>query len=322
VPPQPLLVIVGPTASGKTEVLERLAGHLTRLEMPAAPRLEAVAADAMQVYRGMDIGTAKPVRSKVPYHGIDLVDPSESFSVARYQPVALEAVADIVSRGRLPVVVGGTGLYVRAIVDGLDFAPGEPEGGLRRELYAQAEEQGPEALYERLRRQDPVAAKKIGPGNLRRVIRALEWLAAGERPSDRLEAFGERPVRDNIWMVGLDVDRKELRERIAERVEEMLTAGLAAEVRRLWDAGRLGPTARQGIGYKEFVDHFLGRLTWEDAVERIVVRTRQYAKRQITWFGRDERVEWIDGTDPEAAARGLERGLVERGWVGAGMMDD
>jgi tRNA dimethylallyltransferase len=319
---RPILVVVGPTASGKTEVVERLGQHLSRVDMPHRPRMEAVAADAMQVYRGMDIGTAKPRGGTVTYHCVDIVEPTETYSVARYQATALAAVEDIANRGLLPVVVGGSGLYVRAVVDGLEFAPGAPEGEARGRLLALAESAGPDVLYERLMTEDPKAARKIHPGNVRRVIRALEWLESGRRPSERHAAFGQRPDLDNVWMVGMSVPRKELTERIAERVEDMLADGLAAEARKLWDADKLGPTARQAIGYKEFVDHFQGRVTWEDAVERIVTRTRQYAKRQITWFGRDDRVEWVAGEDPEAVAAHLIRGLVARGWVPSGMDDD
>lgn len=298
-------MIVGATASGKTEVVERLCAHIP---------LEAIAADSMQVYRGMDIGTAKPPPSPVRYHCIDLVDPTESFSVARYQPAALSAVAAIRGRGALPVLVGGTGLYVRAVTDEFSFPPGEPEGELREALFEQAEREGVAVLYDRLLEEDPKAAKKISSTNVRRIVRALEWLEADDLPSTRHERFQERPVRQDVWTVGLSLSRRLLKERIALRVDTMVQAGLAAEVRALWESDSLGSTAIQAIGYKELVDYFKARVSWENAVQRIVIRTRQYAKRQITWFGRDDRVTWFDATDPGVVADHIAAEVSRRGW--------
>lgn len=302
---RPLLAVVGPTASGKTRLVELLAER-----MP----IEAVAADAMQVYAGMDIGTAKPDRDgPVRYHCIDLVEPSEVFSVVRYQRAASDALGDIRSRGLLPVLVGGTGLYVRAVVDEMGFAAGEPSSEVRGRLLREAENFGVRSLYDRLVTRDPKAAAKIHPGNLRRIIRALEWLESGDVPSERHARFQERPERPGIAMFGLEVDRRELARRIETRVREMLDSGLAAEVRALYQGGRLGPTAVQAIGYKEIVEYLRGRMSWEKAVETTIVRTRQYAKRQLTWFGRDKRVSWVDGRDLPGAADHIAAECARRG---------
>jgi tRNA dimethylallyltransferase len=306
----PLLVVAGPTASGKTALVELVAAR--------GVALDAVAADAMQVYRGMDIGTAKPPREgPVKYHCIDLVEPTERFSAGRYALAATEAIAEIGRRERLPVMVGGTGLYIKAVVDGLRPLSRASGGNhVRERLEARAEREGPAALYAELVAADPLAAKKIPATNARRVIRALEWLAEGARPSELHEAFGSRPDRPDVWMVALSVDRERLRDRAQARVREMLDAGLLEEVRGLHDCARLGPTAGQAIGYKELVEHLEGALSWEDAVSKVVARTRQYAKRQITWFGRDPRVEWLDGGDLAACADRVVEGLRARGWIG------
>lgn len=305
----PLLVVAGPTASGKTRLVELVAGR--------GVALEAVAADAMQVYRGMCIGTAKPARGgPVRYHCVDLVEPSERFSAGQYARVASEAIADIRRRGSLPVMVGGTGLYIKAVVDGLSPLSRPIDGGLRKRLEDRAGREGPGALYAELVAADPRAADKIPPTNARRVIRALEWLAQGERPSDLHEAFGSRPERADVWIVALSVDRERLRARVEARVQEMLGAGLFEEVRGLHEAAGLGPTATQAIGYKELIEHLAGAVSWEEAVAKVVARTRQYAKRQITWFGRDPRVEWLDAEDLTACVDQVVDGLRARGWIG------
>lgn len=304
------MVVAGPTASGKTRLVELVAAR--------GVALEAVAADAMQVYREMDIGTAKPPRDgMVRYHCVDLVEPGESFSAGRYARAATEAIADIRRRGRFPVMVGGTGLYIKAVIDGLSAAPSAATSELRERLRARAAQGGVGALYSELVAADPRAAEKIPPTNERRVIRALEWLAQGKMPSELHEAFGSRPERPDVWMVALSVDRDRLRSRAEARVHEMLKAGLLQEVQGLYESGKLGPTASQAIGYKELVEYLEGSLSWEDAVAKVVTRTRQYARRQITWFGRDARVEWLDADDLSACADQVVDGLRARGWIGS-----
>ncbi len=292
--PGPVLAVVGPTASGKTG-----------LALDVAERLDAeiVSADAMLVYRGMDIGTAKPSpaeRARVPHHLVDVVDPSEEFSVARFQPLARAAVADVLARGRVPLLVGGSGLYFHAVVDDFAFPPTDPS--VRARLEAEAGRTGPAALYARLAAADPAAASRIQPGNLRRTVRALEVIELTGRPFSSFRAAMDAPVsRYELTVVGLDPGREALRRRVAERVAAMVEAGLVAEVRRL-AATPLSRTARQALGYKELLDAFEQGGQVEAAVQQIVARTRAYARRQLAWFRRDPRIRWGTlGPGPERA---------------------
>jgi tRNA dimethylallyltransferase len=282
--PGPVLALVGPTASGKTA-----------LALELAPRLgaEVVSADAMLVYRGMDIGTAKPTpreRARVPHHLVDLVDPAEEFSVARFQPLARAAVADILGRGRVPLLVGGSGLYFHAVVDEFVFPP--TDDAVRARLEAETAAAGLPAMYRRLADADPPAAARIQPGNLRRVVRALEVMELTGRPFSSFRAAMDAPVsRYRLTAVGLDPGAEALRARVAERVAAMAAAGLVDEVRRL--AGLpLSRTARQAIGYKELLDAMERGTPAEEALEAVVRRTRAYARHQLAWFRRDPRVRW------------------------------
>ncbi|HYY79442.1 MAG TPA: tRNA (adenosine(37)-N6)-dimethylallyltransferase MiaA [Actinomycetes bacterium] len=291
--PGPVVALVGPTAAGKTA-----------LAMELAPRIgaEIVSADAMLVYRGMDIGTAKPApaeRARVRHHLVDLVDPAEEFSVARFQPLARDAIADILGRGRLPLLVGGSGLYFHAVVDDFVFPPTDP--AVRARLEAEAAAAGLPALYERLGRADPAAAARIQPGNLRRIVRALEVGELTGRPFSSFRGAMDRPVsRYRLAVLGLDPGAERLRAAVAERVRAMAAAGLVEEVRRL--GGRpLSRTARQALGYKELLDAFDQGTPVEQALEAVVARTRAYARRQLAWFRRDHRVRW--GTLPPGPDR-------------------
>jgi tRNA dimethylallyltransferase len=286
--PGPVLAVVGPTASGKTA-----------LALELAPRLgaEIISADAMLVYRGMDIGTAKPSPAElaaVPHHLIDVADPSEEFSVARFQPLARAAIDDVLARGRVPLLVGGSGLYFHAVVDEFAFPPTDPE--VRARLEAEADETGLDAMYARVAAADPEAATRIQPQNLRRIVRALEVMElTGRRFSDERAAMDDPVSRYELTVVGLDPGAEALRERVATRVEAMVAAGLIDEVRGL--AGRaLSRTARQALGYKELLDAFeRGAETGapiQDALEQVVRRTRAYARRQLAWFRRDRRIRW------------------------------
>jgi tRNA dimethylallyltransferase len=277
---------VGPTAAGKTEVALEVAERLDA---------EVVSADAMLVYRGMDIGTAKPTpeeRARVPHHLVDLVDPGEEFSVARFQPLARAVIADVLGRGRVPLLVGGSGLYFHAVVDEFVFPPTDP--AVRARLEAEAAEAGRAELYRRLAAADPPAAARIQPGNLRRTVRALEVMELTGRPFSSFRAAMDDPVsRYQLTVLGLDPGPELLRARVAERVTAMAEAGLVQEVRRL--AGRpLSRSARQALGYKELLEHLAGRSTLEAAVAATVTRTRQFAVRQERWFRRDPRVRWYD----------------------------
>jgi tRNA dimethylallyltransferase len=297
--PGPVLAVVGPTAAGKTE-----------LALAVAERLgaEVVSADAMLVYRGMDIGTAKPTpeeRARVAHHLVDLVEPGEEFSVARFQPLARAAIADVLGRGRVPLLVGGSGLYLHAVVDEFVFPP--TDQAVRARLEAEAAEAGLPELYARLAAADPAAAARIQPGNLRRTVRALEVMELTGRPFSSFRAAMDDPVsRYRLTVVGLDPGAALLRARVAERVEAMAKAGLVDEVRRL--AGRpLSRTARQALGYKELLDAMEEGTPPAEALEAVVRRTRAYARRQLAWFRRDPRVRWSTlPPGPERIAWALE----------------
>jgi tRNA dimethylallyltransferase len=282
--PGPVLALVGPTAAGKTELALELADRLGA---------EVVSADAMLVYRGMDIGTAKPTpaeRARVPHHLVDLVDPGEEFSVARFQPLARAAIAEVLDRGRLPLLVGGSGLYFHSVVDDFVFPPTDP--AVRARLEAEAAQVGLPAMYGRLAVADPPAATRIQPGNLRRTVRALEVIELTGRPFSSFRAAMDAPVsRYRLTVLGLDSGAELLRARVAERVAAMAAAGLVDEVRRLADRP-LSRTARQALGYKELLDAIEQGTPVPDALDAVVRRTRAYARRQLAWFRRDPRVRW------------------------------
>ena len=282
---KPSVVLVGPTASGKSDVAMHAALQVGGVHI--------VAADAMQVYRGMDIGTAKPTmadRAAVPHHGLDLADASERYTVARYVEDIAEARNRIEAAGARELVVGGTGLYVTAIVDGLTM-PGEwPE--IRSELESDPDTA---ALFARLSALDPAATAKMEPNNRRRIIRALEVCLGSGRPfssfGDGVAAFAET----STVQIGIKWQRDVLRARIAERVGRMVTAGLFDEVRNLMDAPEpMSPTAQQGLGYKECIEAIEGRWSMDEAVDAIVLRTQQFAVRQERWYRRDPRIRWVE----------------------------
>jgi tRNA dimethylallyltransferase len=293
--PGPVLALVGPTAAGKTALA---------LELAPALDAEIVSADAMLVYRGMDIGTAKPSAeelARVPHHLVDVIDPGEEFSVARFQPMARAAIADVLARGRTPLLVGGSGLYFHAVVDEFVFPPTQEV--VRRRLEAEAQVVGLPALYQRLLAQDPEAAARVQPANLRRIVRALEVMELTGRRFSSFRGAMDAPVsRYRLRVLGLDPGQELLRERVAQRVAAMAEAGLVDEVRRL--AGRpLSRTARQALGYKELLDALQAGTSLDAALDEVVARTRSYARRQLAWFRRDPRVRW--GTlppGPELAA--------------------
>jgi tRNA dimethylallyltransferase len=300
---EPLLAVVGPTASGKTEAA---------LELAASLGAEIVSVDSMLVYRGMDVGTAKPTlaeRARVPHHLIDVADPEERFSVARYQSLALEAVEEIRRRGRRVLLAGGSGLYYRAVVDRLEFPGTDP--GTRAELEAEARVAGGPRLYARLGALDPPAASKIEPANVRRTVRALEVAAITGRPfsafSDAWDAYPE----GRVVAAGIELDGEALDRRVRERVRRMIDRGFVEEVRGLLDRG-LGRwlTASQAIGYLEIARHLEGLVSIDEAVAGTVKRTKALARRQTAWFRRDPRIRWFAAgpAGPEGAA-GLARDL-------------
>lgn len=287
-----MLVIVGATAVGKSRAAFCLAQFLDT---------EIITADSMQIYKGMDIGTDKPKqgeREAVRHHLVDEVDVSKEYSVATYQKRARSIISDINEQDKLPILVGGTGLYVRAVIDRLIFPPRTALSQLREELASESEAAG--SLFEELQRIDPEAAEKIGPGNTRRVIRALEVIKVTGKPFSSFQ--GEWPKRDSIYdllFFGLTLPREELFRRIEERVEGMLSAGLLEETKALLRGGRLSLTAKQALGYRQIVEYLEGKRNWEETVALIKTKTRQYAKRQLTWFRADPRIVWIDLTQDE-----------------------
>lgn len=285
---KPLLVLGGPTASGKTALSIALAQGLGG---------EIISADSMQLYRGMDIATAKPTpeeRAGVPHHLLDILDPGQSFSVAEYARHARQAIAEIHSRGALPILVGGTGLYISAIVDNLQFTPAQGDPDLRQELEEMAREKGNQHLHQLLEEVDPQAAEKIHPNNLGRVIRALEvYQLTGKTMTQMVEDSRAVPSPYRTCVIALDFqDREALYRRINLRVGQMLDRGLEAEARQLLEAG-LSLTAAQAIGYKELRPYLLGEESLEEAAERIRQESRHYAKRQLTWFRKVTGVQWL-----------------------------
>jgi tRNA dimethylallyltransferase len=287
-----VLAIVGSTASGKTSLAEELAVRLGG---------EVVSADSMQVYRGMDIGTAKPpvAQRRVAHWCLDLVEPGTPFSAALYQREARAAIADIAARRALPIVAGGTGLYVRAALDPMEFPAGRQTGSESRERYETfAAEYSPQALHALLVERDPESAAMIHPNNVRRVVRALEMLDDGVSYAQQCEGFSARQSIYDARFVGLTLARETLYERIDARVDAMLADGLLGEVEALLTAGwRDALTASQAIGYKELVGVVEGNEDLGLAVAAIKQATRRYAKRQLTWFRADPRVRWIDVTE-------------------------
>ena len=283
-----LLVLCGPTASGKTALGVALA---------RARNGEVVSADSMQIYRRMDIGTAKPTEEEmggVPHHMLDVADPAEDYSVARYVRDADACVRDILVRGRLPIVVGGTGLYIDNLIAGRDFAPFT--GAWRERLQARAREEGLPALHEELRRIDPDRAEKLHPNDEKRILRALEvWYETGETITAHDERTRSLPPKYDALRVCLQFSRREdMWDRIDRRVDLMMEAGLEEEVRDLLLSG-VPPTATamQAIGYKEFAAALRGEEPIAQAVAEVKLRSRQYAKRQLTWFRRTPDIRWL-----------------------------
>jgi len=287
-----LIAIVGPTATGKSDVAIELAKRIEG---------EIVSADSMQIYAGMDIGTAKVTAAEmqgVPHYCIDIVEPAEPYSVAEYQRLVREVIGDISRRGKIPILVGGTGLYVRSVIDKLEFPSGNVSSEVRKQLEERARVEGPDALYKELIEKDPAAVEIVHPNNVRRIIRALEVIELTGKPFSSYH--GEWKNRESIYnleMFGLTMDRDSLRERINRRVDTMIETGLLDEVKSLVEHGyERFLTSQQAIGYKELIGYLNGEITLEEAVETIKARTRQYAKRQLTWFRADPRVQWIDLT--------------------------
>ena len=301
-----IVVIAGPTASGKTELSLALAERLNG---------ETVSADSMQIYRGMDIGTAKPMigeRRGIPHHMLDVAEPGDDWSVSRYEQQASNCVDDILRRGRLPILCGGTGLYINAVISGAGFQASGADSGVRAALEKQWDDQGADAMCARLRAVDPESAARLHPNDRRRIIRALEvYELTGETISEHNRRTRERPPRYDAVMLGLKTDPRDvLYQRIDRRVGKMVEQGLIEEVRSLWQRGVLKGTAAQAIGYKELIDYFESRKTLDEALRAIQQKSRNYAKRQLTWFQADDRIHWIVYNTVEAADQVTEKATI------------
>ncbi len=311
--PGVVVAVVGPTATGKSDLALDLAEALSpggARAGAARAAAEVVNADAFQLYRGMDVGTAKVLpheRRGIVHHQVDVLDPHEDASVARYQEAARADLDAIAGRGARAVVVGGSGLYVRALLDHMDFPGTDP--GLRADLEDRAEREGRRALHAELERLDPAAAASIGPHNTRRIVRALEVIALTGRPYTA-NLPRQEYVRPAV-QIGLDCDRPTLDARVAHRVERMWDAGLVAEVRALAcpEQGGTGPglgtTAARAVGYAEVLAALRGEASEDEARAAVVANTRRLARKQMGWFGRDPRVQWLDAASPTLLADAL-----------------
>jgi tRNA dimethylallyltransferase len=291
----PLFAIVGPTASGKTALAVSLAQQLHDTIVS-----EAIAADSRQIYRLMDVATAKPTPDEcaaLPHHLLDVVWPDESYTLANYQADANAAIAAVSERGHLPVLVGGTGLYVRAVVDGLAIPAVAPMPDLRAELEREAAEHGAESLHARLSAVDPAAAANIDPHNVRRLVRALEVCLVTGRPFS--EQQGARPTPYKTLMLGLTMDRTLLYARADARVDAMLSAGVVEEAQALVARGySWALPSMSSLGYREIGAYLRGEMTLEQVIERLKLDTHAYIRRQLTWFRPDQRIHWLDAALP------------------------
>jgi tRNA dimethylallyltransferase len=297
-----LVVIVGPTGVGKTALAIRLAAALVAEDV----HVEVVSADSRQIYRGMDIGTAKPSpaeQARVPHHLIDFLDPDERFSLAEYQERAYAAIDAILARGHLPILVGGTGQYVRAVVEGWRIPRVPPDEALRAHLYAQAEDEGREALYERLLALDPGAEELVDPRNVRRVVRALEVCLKTGRPLS--EQRGKVPPPYEVLQIGLTMEREALYARVDARVDAMIEAGLVEETCMLHAQGYGWELpAMSSLGYRQLHAYLIGETSLQEAAAEIKIETHRFIRHQYNWFGpNDPGIHWLDAAgDPFPAA--------------------
>lgn len=281
--------VVGPTASGKTAYAIELAKKCGG---------EVISCDSMQIYRHMDIGTAKPTKDEmdgIPHHMIDIAEPWENYSVARFVTEARSCIDDVLARGRVPILCGGTGLYFDSVIKNIDFAENESDPEYRSELQKAAEEHGNEYVHDMLKKVDQKSAEAVHPNNLKRVIRALEIYKTTGKTKTELDRESVRESLYNAEIYGLNRPREELYERINKRVDIMLENGLLDEVKNLLEMGiSRDATSMQAIGYKELVEYFEGRCTLDAAIDKIKQESRRYAKRQLTWFKRNNEIIWLN----------------------------
>lgn len=304
---KPLIILTGPTAVGKTAL---------SISLAKAVGGEIISADSMQVYKGLDIGSAKikPHETKgVPHHLIDVLNPDESFDVVRFKKMANEAMDDIYRRGGIPIITGGTGFYIQAVLYDIDFTEVNENQEYRQKLKQMADEQGPEVLHRMLREADPEAAEQIHANNVKRVIRALEYYKeTGEPISRHNEAERKKVSPYEFCYFVLNDDRQKLYDRIDERVDQMLSEGLVDEVRALKDRGLNKDTvSMKGLGYKEILGFLNGEYSYEEAVRILKRDTRHFAKRQLTWFKRERDVIWINKPDFAYDENKIRKSMVE-----------
>ena len=285
-----LVILTGPTAVGKTSLSINLAKKING---------EIISADSMQVYKKMDIGTAKIKKEEmdgIKHYLIDIIEPTEDFHVARFKELVVDAISEIYSNGKIPIICGGTGFYIQAVLYDIDFTENPADLSIRKALETLAEREGAEAVRALLLEKDPESAAKIDPGNLRRMIRALEYYEMTGEPisvHNARERAKESPYDAHYYV--LTMDREKLYQRIDLRVDRMMEAGLLSEVKRLIDYGCTREmTSMQGLGYKQLYAYFAGECSLPEAVENIKKETRHFAKRQLTWFRREKNVRWID----------------------------
>ncbi|NYE58163.1 tRNA (adenosine(37)-N6)-dimethylallyltransferase MiaA [Carboxydothermus ferrireducens] len=302
-----LIIIVGPTAVGKSALGIKVAKKING---------EIISGDSMQVYKYMDIGTAKVLpeeREGVPHHLIDILEPFQKYSVALFQKEARRLIKEINARGKIPIIVGGTGLYIRSVIDPYDFTDFSFDPVFREKLEQAAKEKGSLYLHQMLEKIDPVAAQKIHSNDLRRIIRALEvYEHTGKPISYYWERGKQSKPQYRLLYYGLTMDRALLYQRINERVDKMIEKGLIAEVKRLLQMGFKESTAMQALGYKEIVQYLEGKITLDEAIYLIKRDTRRFAKRQLTWFRRDPRIKWFD-SGKESLEKITEKIITEAG---------
>ncbi len=287
-----VIVICGPTASGKTALSIELAKKINS---------EIVSCDSMQIYKEMNIGTAKPTKEEmqgIKHYMIDIISPDERYSVADYKKQAKEAIKEILSKGKVPIVVGGTGLYVDSLIYEIDYPEIEFDEKYREELDQEVEERGLEALYEKAKEIDEEAIKKISPNDKKRILRILEiYHATGKNKTEQEKESRKTPVEFDYKVFALNMDREKLYDRINKRVDIMIENGLIEEVENIYKKYNKFPTAMQGLGYKEVVQYLEKRLTKEEMIEKIKQETRKFAKRQLTWFRKNKETIWLNADD-------------------------
>lgn len=288
---QKVIVIGGPTASGKTALSIELAKKING---------EIVSADSMQIYKDMDIGTAKPTIQEmqgIQHYILDFLSPEERFSVADYKKRAKEAIKEILDKGKVPIVIGGTGLYIEALIYEIEFMQIDTDLSYRKELEKIVEEKGLEYLYKKALEIDPEAMEKISQNDQKRILRVLELYHQTGKTKTHLDAESRKEAEYDYKLFAINMDREKLYDRINRRVDIMLDQGLVEEVRNLLKKYKEFPTAMQGLGYKEVVEYLNGNSSYEEMVEKIKTESRRYAKRQITWFKKYENLTWLDGLD-------------------------